>query len=163
MKIGIDIDGVLTDIEKYICDYGTKFCYENNIPINIEHIYYDERKLFQSVNISGKKGDVYNLSYWVKSLGLQEEGTGGDTYTRLCYSRANSIYEEEGLHLGCNLYGEWYNLNNFNIGKIAAGGFYGYTGSIPIIKTIENNEDGTITWTYSNLQIRNGIIIGAWL
>lgn len=38
---------------------------------------YDERKLFQSVNISGKKGDVYNLSYWVKSLGLQEEGTGG--------------------------------------------------------------------------------------
>ena len=46
MKIGIDIDGVLTDIEKYICDYGTKFCYENNIPINIEHIYYDERKLF---------------------------------------------------------------------------------------------------------------------
>lgn len=46
MKIGIDIDGVLTDIEKHICDYGTKFCYENNIPINIKHIFYDEMKTF---------------------------------------------------------------------------------------------------------------------
>jgi uncharacterized HAD superfamily protein len=46
MKIGVDIDGVLTDIEKFICDYGTKFCYENNIPINIKNIYYDEAKMF---------------------------------------------------------------------------------------------------------------------
>ena len=29
MKIGIDIDGVLTDIEKWQLDYGSKFYYEN--------------------------------------------------------------------------------------------------------------------------------------
>ena len=46
MKIGIDIDGVLIDIEKYICDYGTKFCYENNLPINIKNVYYDEIQTF---------------------------------------------------------------------------------------------------------------------
>ena len=29
MKIGIDIDGVLTDIEQWQLDYGSKFYYEN--------------------------------------------------------------------------------------------------------------------------------------
>ncbi len=31
MKIGIDIDGVLTDISRFYLDYGAKFALENNI------------------------------------------------------------------------------------------------------------------------------------
>lgn len=31
MRIGIDIDGVLTDISKFYLDYGAKFAFENNI------------------------------------------------------------------------------------------------------------------------------------
>lgn len=31
MRIGIDIDGVLTDIERFQIDYGSKYCFENNI------------------------------------------------------------------------------------------------------------------------------------
>ncbi len=31
MKIGIDIDGVLTDISRFYLDYGAKFAFENNI------------------------------------------------------------------------------------------------------------------------------------
>ena len=46
MRIGIDIDGVLTNIERFIVDYGTKFCIENNLPIEIETGYYDESKAF---------------------------------------------------------------------------------------------------------------------
>lgn len=46
MKIGIDIDGVLTDIERYILDCGTKYCYENNIQINLKNVDYDEMKTF---------------------------------------------------------------------------------------------------------------------
>ena len=38
---------------------------------------YTIKKLYQKIDISGSKGDVYNLSYWVKSLGLQEEGSSG--------------------------------------------------------------------------------------
>ena len=34
MKIGIDIDGVLTDIARFIVDYGIKFSYE--IILNIK-------------------------------------------------------------------------------------------------------------------------------
>lgn len=36
MKIGIDIDGVLTDVERATLDYGTKFCHEHNLPQNIK-------------------------------------------------------------------------------------------------------------------------------
>jgi len=46
MRIGIDIDGVLTDIETFLKDYGTKFCIEEGIDININLGYYDEKKTF---------------------------------------------------------------------------------------------------------------------
>ena len=32
MNIGVDIDGVLTDMERMAIDYGTKMCVEKNIP-----------------------------------------------------------------------------------------------------------------------------------
>ena len=36
MKIGIDIDGVITNYEQFLLDYGSKYCYENSIPINVD-------------------------------------------------------------------------------------------------------------------------------
>ena len=42
MRIGIDIDGVITDIERFIADYGTKYCIENNM--NIQNIIKFVRK-----------------------------------------------------------------------------------------------------------------------
>lgn len=44
MRIGIDIDGCLTDVAKFIADYGAKFCYENNIQFNFKENEYDESK-----------------------------------------------------------------------------------------------------------------------
>lgn len=44
MRIGIDIDGCLTDISKFIADFGVKFCYENNIKYNLKEDEYDEAK-----------------------------------------------------------------------------------------------------------------------
>jgi len=46
MKIGIDIDGVLTDMERFLLDHATKFCKENNLPINVKIDNYDERIAF---------------------------------------------------------------------------------------------------------------------
>lgn len=43
MRIGIDIDGVLTNIEQFLLDYGSKFCVENNLPLNIKKSNYDEK------------------------------------------------------------------------------------------------------------------------
>lgn len=45
MRIGIDIDGVLVDIERFMIDYGTKYCYENNISYYVEE-EYDVEKAF---------------------------------------------------------------------------------------------------------------------
>ena len=46
MRVGIDIDGVLTNIERFIIDYGSKFCLENNIPLKIKEGIYDEQETF---------------------------------------------------------------------------------------------------------------------
>lgn len=44
MRIGIDVDGCITDIARFVSDYGTKFCYENNIEYSIKEDEYDESK-----------------------------------------------------------------------------------------------------------------------
>lgn len=44
MRIGIDIDGCITDIARFVADYGTKFCYENNIKYVLKEDEYDESK-----------------------------------------------------------------------------------------------------------------------
>ena len=46
MKIGIDIDGVLVDLERYVIDYGTKMCVEKQLPINLRLNEYWEVKKF---------------------------------------------------------------------------------------------------------------------
>ena len=46
MNIGIDIDGVLTDLAKYIIEYGSKMCIEENWTLNINAEEYWETKTF---------------------------------------------------------------------------------------------------------------------
>lgn len=46
MRIGIDIDGVLTNIEEYTVDYLSKYCIENNIEFNINAANYNIAKAF---------------------------------------------------------------------------------------------------------------------
>lgn len=50
MKIGIDIDGVLTDIEKWQLDYGSKFYYENYHKGIINYKGYETDEIFDSSN-----------------------------------------------------------------------------------------------------------------
>ena len=46
MKIGVDVDGVLTDIERYLWDYGSKYYYRLNKEINIDHNKYNSLDMF---------------------------------------------------------------------------------------------------------------------
>lgn len=46
MRIGIDIDGVLTNLEQFIMDYITKYCVENNMDYQIGKSNYDYYKTF---------------------------------------------------------------------------------------------------------------------
>lgn len=58
MRIGIDIDGVLTDIERFIVDYLPKYCIENNIKYKIGESNYNMHDTF---NISKEQeNDFWN-------------------------------------------------------------------------------------------------------
>lgn len=61
MNIGIDIDGVLTDLERMTLDFGTKMCVEENNPININLSEYYETKKFDWTEEQAEK-------FWNKYL-----------------------------------------------------------------------------------------------
>jgi len=46
MRIGIDVDGVLTDLEQYLWDYGSKYLNELNQDISIDHTQYNTLATF---------------------------------------------------------------------------------------------------------------------
>ena len=46
MRIGIDIDGVFTDLRQFHIDYGSKYCYENNIDFSYDLSYFDIASTF---------------------------------------------------------------------------------------------------------------------
>jgi len=85
MRIGIDIDGVLTDVERFTLDYGTKFCIENGIPIKITQGEYDEQKAFsweeeQCIKFWNEYLEYYATKYKTREFAsevihkLKEEG-----------------------------------------------------------------------------------------
>ncbi len=68
MNIGIDIDGVLTDLERMIIDFGTKMCIEENIPININlGEYYEVPKFGWTEEQAIKFWNKYLVKYVTES------------------------------------------------------------------------------------------------
>lgn len=112
---------------------------------------------------SAHKGLTFDLEYQGKYMAwAQKESSGATSYdTILCYSRANSIYTEKGLHLGCNMYAHGWNLHNADLRNTSYDGYSSWTGEIPIITKIQANSDGTITWWSSSITVRNGGITSA--
>ncbi len=55
MRIGVDIDGVLTDEKRYVIDYGTKFFIENNISYIIRDDKFYGQEIFGVTNEQYKK------------------------------------------------------------------------------------------------------------
>ncbi len=107
------------------------------------------------------KGLVFDLEAQGKYMAWAEKTSASDDNysTVLCYSRANSIYTEKGLHLGANVYGHNFDLYNVDIHSCAANGYNTVAGkSIPVITDIKNNGDGTISWTKSSITVRTGMI-----
>ena len=107
------------------------------------------------------KGLVLDLNYQGKYMAFaQKESQGAGSYTTmLCFSRANSIYDQYGIHLGCDFYGHWFDLYNVDLHDCNANG-YGVADakSIPIVTEIHDNGNGSIGWTTSSISVRNGMI-----
>lgn len=60
MRIGVDIDGVITDVERFSVDYFSKYCVENNIEYNIKTSDYDVAETF---NITKEQADAFWEEY----------------------------------------------------------------------------------------------------
>ena len=107
------------------------------------------------------KGLVFDLNYQGKYMAfaqMKSQGAGSYT-TMLCFSRANSIYDQYGIHLGCDFYGHWFDLYNVDLHDCNANGYGVADGkSIPIITEIHDNGNGSIGWTTSSISVRNGMI-----
>lgn len=107
------------------------------------------------------KGLVFDLDYQGKYMAFAQMKTQGEgSYTTmLCFSRANSIYDQYGIHLGCDFYGHWFDLYNVDLHDCNANGYGVADGkSIPIITEIHDNGNGSIGWTTSSISVRNGMI-----
>ena len=63
MKIGIDIDGVLTDEDKFMYDYGTKFCKERQLPMIIKPNLMEEAIFEWDEEISEQFWNTYLVEY----------------------------------------------------------------------------------------------------
>lgn len=107
------------------------------------------------------KGLVFDLDYQGKYMAfaqMKSQGAGSYT-TMLCFSRANSVYDQYGIHLGCDFYGHWFDLYNVDLHDCNANGYGVADGkSIPIITEIHDNGNGSIGWTTSSISVRNGMI-----
>ena len=107
------------------------------------------------------KGLVFDLDYQGKYMAFaQMKSQDAGLYTTmLCFSRANSIYDQYGIHLGCDFYGHWFDLYNVDLHDCNANGYGVADGkSIPIITEIHDNGNGSIGWTTSSISVRNGMI-----
>lgn len=161
---------------KYIqLEYGQLAIYNGDVTAAEKRAVFDERgnHFYRDGYYVGKigtnewsgnsahKGLVFDLDYQGKYMAfaqMKSQGVGSYT-TMLCFSRANSIYDQYGIHLGCDFYGHWFDLYNVDLHDCNANG-YGVADakSIPIITEIHDNGNGSIGWTTSSISVRNGMI-----
>lgn len=161
---------------KYIqLEYGQLAIYNGDVTAAEKRAVFDERgnHFYRDGYYVGKigtnewsgngahKGLVFDLDYQGKYMAftqMKSQGAGSYT-TMLCFSRANSIYDQYGIHLGCDFYGHWFDLYNVDLHDCNANG-YGVADakSIPIITEIHDKGNGSIGWTTSSISVRNGMI-----
>lgn len=71
MRIGIDIDGVLTNWEQFMLDYATKYCYENNLEIKLNPNEYDEIKVLNITTEQTEKFWNLYLGNYIKKTPIR--------------------------------------------------------------------------------------------
>ena len=161
---------------KYIqLEYGQLAIYNGEVSTSQKRAVFDEQgnHFYRDGYYVGKigtnqwsgnnahKGLVFDLDYQGKYMAfaqIKSQGAGSYT-TMLCFSRANSIYDQYGIHLGCDFYGHWFDMYNVDLHDININGYGVADGkSIPIVTEIHDNGNGSIGWTTSSISVRGGMI-----
>lgn len=161
---------------KYIqLEYGQLAIYNGDVTAAEKRAVFDERgnHFYRDGYYVGKigtnewsgnnahKGLVFDLDYQGKYMAFaqMESQDAGSYTTMLCFSRANSIYDQYGIHLGCDFYGHWFDMYNVDLHDVNINGYGVADGkSIPIVTEIHDNGNGTVGWTTSSISVRGGMI-----
>lgn len=99
MNIGIDIDGVLTNMERIVTDFATKMCVEENWNISVNASEYDQDKAF---NWTKEQTDKFWNKYLVKYVTETPAREFAKEILEKLQQEGNQIYlitarNEEGL------------------------------------------------------------------
>lgn len=136
---------------------------------NGEHFYRDGYYL-------GKIGtNEYNLDTSKKGLVFDLEPDGaymtwairgenqGDYVVKLTYAaKSFGNFEENSLNAGCDLDMHGHELQDVNLNGVRTHGVFAWTGTFPIITSIDFDSSGRVTsYTHSNVSVTDGIIISA--
>lgn len=161
---------------KYIqLEYGQLAIYNGDVTAAEKRAVFDERgnHFYRDGYYVGKigtnewsgnnahKGLVFDLDYQGKYMAFAQmkSQNAGSYTTMLCFSRANSIYDQYGIHLGCDFYGHWFDMYNVDLHDVNINGYGVADGkSIPIVTEIHDNGNGTVGWTTSSISVRGGMI-----
>ena len=159
MNIGIDVDGVLQNIYKFMIEEGTKYCKENNKGSLINSEAYMTYDMFgwdyetdvnfwvKNVFSYAEKGEV--LSKASENINrLKEDGHKTLIITARCsgntqYSKYFSIQDEQKMKITTT---EWLNKNNIIFDEII------FSGEDKAKDIIENNIDVMIEDSPKNLE-----------
>lgn len=161
---------------KYIqLEYGQLAIYNGDVTAAEKRAVFDERgnHFYRDGYYVGKigtnewsrnnahKGLVFDLDYQGKYMAFAQmkSQNAGSYTTMLCFSRAGSIYDQYGVHLGCDFYGHWFDMYNVDLHDVNINGYGVADGkSIPIVTEIHDNGNGTVGWTTSSISVRGGMI-----
>lgn len=89
MRIGIDIDGVLTDIEQWQLDYGSKYFFENGKKDIIDHKGYETTDIFK---VSEEQDDAFWKKYFKDYSINVESRKFANEVTKKLKEKGNEIY-----------------------------------------------------------------------
>lgn len=161
---------------KYIqLEYGQLAIYNGDVTAAEKRAVFDERgnHFYRDGYYVGKigtnewsgnnahKGLEFDLDYQGKYMAFAQAKSqnAGSYTTMLCFSRAGSIYDQYGIHLGCDFYGHWFDMYNVDLHDVNINGYGVADGkSIPIVTEIHDNGNGTVGWTTSSISVRGGMI-----
>ncbi|MCI8700435.1 MAG: hypothetical protein HFJ47_03730 [Clostridia bacterium] len=125
MKIGIDIDGVLTDEHMYIIDKGTEFFYKNNIPYKIHKDIYDSKEIFE---VSEKEYNNFweeNIFEYSKCISIRPFASEiinklkkDNNEIHIITSRSFTTYENKYKDLMQSIVKQWLNKNEVKYDNI---------------------------------------------
>ncbi len=125
MRIGIDIDGVLTNIEQFSLSYFSKYCVEHNIDYKIGQVSYELHEIFNvDKKVTNQYWDDFIFYYaenesprsFAKEVIDKLKGMGNEIYILTARMHTNQD-DEEGERMR-EVVKKWLNKNEIYYDKL---------------------------------------------